>query len=172
MENFAESASAPSVLRTLNRAITEAFEEVSAGFASASQHPELASSIVNNGRFMPALSRLLELGGWVKPRIRRPKLSKEQTASFAAFMVENGVKPELAVRLATIRRRGAPVKKRRAAVLAWEIKLAHPDETWNALARRFCDCGNARHDFYCQDRLRREVGHLKKVLKKHHITLS
>ena len=91
---------------------------------------------------------------------------------FAAFMVENGVPPDLALELAKVRRKGAPVKKRRAAVLAWEIKLARPDVTWNALAQKFCDCGAVRrHDFKCQDRLRREVGHLKRALKKHHITL-
>jgi hypothetical protein len=173
MEKLTKSFGPPSILRTLNLAMKEAFEEVSAGFAAASQHPELASSIVNNGRFLPALKRLLELNTWVNRRTRRPKLSRKETETFFHFMVREGVDPDFALRLAMApRTRGAPVRKRLAAVLAWEIKLARPAETWNALARRFCDCGNSRHDFRCQDRLRREVGHLKRVLKKHQITLS
>jgi hypothetical protein len=171
MEKPTESTRAPSIVRTLNRAIGEAVEEVSAGFENVREHPELAGSVVQNGRFIPALKLCLELHGWVNPRVRRPKLSRKQTASFAAFMVENGVDSQMAFTLATIRRRGAPVRRRWPAVMAWEMKLGRPEETWNGLAQRFCDCGDARHKFKCQDKLRREVGHLKRVLKKHHITL-
>ena len=173
MKTSTEVTSAPSLLRTLTRAIKEAIEEVSAGFATAREHPELASSIVQNGRFIPALERILELAGWLRWETRRrPKMSRKETANFATFMVEKGVDPTMAIKLANAgRKRGAPIRKRRAAVLAWEIKLARPATTWNALAAQFCDCGSAHHEFKCQDRLRREVGHLKRVLKKHHITL-
>jgi hypothetical protein len=68
-------------------------------------------------------------------------------------------------------RRGRPVERRQQAIEALELRLADPTRwTWGKLARHFCNCDNDEktkddHDRRCQERLNREVGHLKRFLK-------
>jgi hypothetical protein len=74
-------------------------------------------------------------------------------------------------------RRGRPVERRHQAIQALELHLAHPRQwTWGKLARHFCNCDKDErtkddHDRRCQERLNREVGHLKRFLKSLQIPL-
>ena len=80
--------------------------------------------------------------------------------------------------LASVRkRRGHPVERRQEAIQALELRLADPGRwTWGKLARHFCNCDeterkNDDHNRKCKERLRREVGHLKRFLEKSQIPL-
>jgi len=161
-----------SVIRTLTHALIEANKTVSAGFNAVQEQPELATSVGSDRRFLKALKLRLELGSWLGPRIPRPKLSKAEKDRFAFDMIDKGVEPRLALELASARRKGAPVRKRWTTILAWELKLSNPSETWNTIANKFCTCGRDRHGFKCQEAIRRQIGHLKRVLRKYNITLS
>jgi hypothetical protein len=68
-------------------------------------------------------------------------------------------------------RKGNPRTKRQAAIFAFEMHTADPKRwPWSKLAREYCDCGEPRHTFQCQERLRAEVRSLKRVLRKFAIT--
>ncbi len=74
-------------------------------------------------------------------------------------------------------RRGPPVRRRQEAILALELHLNDKNKwKWSELARRFCSCSDEEragddHNRKCQDRLYREVGHLKRFLKRVRIPL-
>jgi hypothetical protein len=65
-----------------------------------------------------------------------------------------------------VSKRGRPPIKRQIAVQAYQLQLADPKAwTWAALARKLCNCGAVRHQKNCSENLRREVVHLKTLLK-------
>jgi hypothetical protein len=67
-------------------------------------------------------------------------------------------------------RSGAPIRKRSVAVESLELRIKDANRwPWSALAVRFCDCGARKHNKHCQERIRRQVGHLQRVLKKFQI---
>jgi hypothetical protein len=76
-------------------------------------------------------------------------------------------KPIVKFLLRAIRRSpgGRPVSRLRVAVTAKEMRLAEPKKwTWPKITSQLCDCGK-EHTIRCQDNLRREVLHLKKMMK-------
>lgn len=63
-------------------------------------------------------------------------------------------------------RGGRPATKLHIAVQAKEMRLADPKRwTWPKIIAALCDCGE-EHTIRCQDNLRREVLHLKKLMSK------
>jgi hypothetical protein len=63
-------------------------------------------------------------------------------------------------------REGRPATKRRIAVRAMEMKLEDPKRwTWPKITAALCECGQNRHDISCQDNLRREILHVRKLLR-------
>lgn len=67
--------------------------------------------------------------------------------------------------------RGRPVSKRGLAIKALEARMGDPHLSWSKLARRYCDCGEKSHGFKCRDRIRKNVGQLKRILAKYNIQL-
>jgi hypothetical protein len=65
---------------------------------------------------------------------------------------------------------GAPIRKRSVAVESFELRTKDAKRwSWSALAVEFCECGARKHNQHCQERIRKQVGHLKRVLKKYAI---
>lgn len=70
------------------------------------------------------------------------------------------------VRLFSQGKRGAPVKRRSAAVRALEIKLQSPKAGWPEITDKCCNCGQSEHTHRCQQVLRQEVIQLRRVLNE------
>jgi hypothetical protein len=120
--------------------------------------------------------KFLELGRWAYPPSTAAEL-KELSQDLSTATVRKCGIPELDFnpqfsllkRLAE-RRKGRPVSRRLDAIRALELKQADPKRwTWPELAQKFCSCGEKKHTATCSERLRREVGHLKRLLRKHSI---
>jgi hypothetical protein len=63
-------------------------------------------------------------------------------------------------------REGRPTTKRCIAVQAMEMKLEDPKRwTWPKITSVLCDCDKNNHDIACQDNLRREILHVRKLLR-------
>jgi hypothetical protein len=70
-------------------------------------------------------------------------------------------------------RPGAPVTQRETAIRALELRLK--DQTawpWSRLAIELCKCGAVNHGSRCQQNLRREVLHLKKLMAEFHVDVN
>jgi hypothetical protein len=113
------------------------------------------------------LLKWVELMRWVIAPDRVPALAAKPGPGALVHMLLAHDFPS------ALRKLGRPPSKRDLAIRVYELRVA--DEkvwTWSALARRFCDCGESVHGPQCQERLRREVGHLKKILSKYRIAAT
>lgn len=179
----------PLTARPVESALREALvkrAELSFGPVSANSEAILLKKGVNRVQrvFAPfktgqAESRQLskeikELFGWVAPVPK--KGHDEESLNFVAkVLMEQGDTVSNVISLANKMKRGCPgppIKKRRIAIEAYELRLQNKKKwTWSKLTKEFCTCGAQLHDYKCQERLRREVGHLKRLLQKYQIAL-
>jgi hypothetical protein len=63
---------------------------------------------------------------------------------------------------------GRPITKQPLAVKALQSKLAR-NLSWPQVTRQVCDCGNLTHGPLCQDRLKKEVKAVERILSKYGI---
>ena len=87
---------------------------------------------------------------------------------------ESGVFPQDAVPALNFlapRAVGRPITKRPLAVKALQLKMAK-SLSLGQLTREVCDCGKEQHDLGCQDRLKKEMKSVTKILAKYGIPVS
>lgn len=112
-----------------------------------------------------------ELAGWVyseastissDERLKRAKAGAEKLIRMGASVSEG---LEFAERAGT-RPRGRPASNRPLAIMALEIRRSPSKPSWMEMTRKVCQCGKARHDFACRDRIRTAVRELEDVLER------
>lgn len=115
-----------------------------------------------------------ELFGWIAPVPKKGYSEESQIFAIKVLSEQGDTSSEITplIHRMKLGRPGPPIKKRRMAIEAFELQLQNKKKwTWSKLTKKFCTCGAQQHDFKCQDRLRREVGHLKRLLLKYQIAV-
>ena len=62
---------------------------------------------------------------------------------------------------------GAPPKKREAYIDAFEFMLRSGKNSLGQAVRRFCPCGQKKHDLKCSQRFKAGIHNLKRLLRKY-----
>jgi len=159
------------LLSALRRASLEKFAQIEDFVSALSQRLSKAKTESEQQALREELVRLAlewkELLAW-SARDSRP-LSADRANGFLEEFLKVGwsVAESLELRERLTRRpRGRPSTHKPVAVAALEARLADPRVSWRKLAQRLCHCPAKTHNFACQERLRREAGHLKRFLRK------
>lgn len=111
-----------------------------------------------------------ELLDWILPS--GVPLSPEEIVKTISSMEQVGFDVKSRAEFLKIARRskkGAPPKMREQTIRALEMRLA--DRSWGSLTRALCKCGLPNHNLYCQDRIKKQVRRLKKLLDKYEISI-
>lgn len=105
----------------------------------------------------------------------REPLSDEEADRLVVSLTREGMSLIQALesrRMSMRRHRGAPARKRYAAIAAYEVRLSNPRTSWRELAQRFCRCRANQHTSRCVEALRCKVKHLKAFLRKYDIEVA
>jgi len=124
----------------------------------------------------PTYRKLIEASRWASES--RPKTKAERRRLAATLMQkmnrEGRYEAQQVMMFAEILMRGmrgAPVKRRSAAVRALDLKLQKPKAGWREIAAKCCNCGQGTHTHTCEQVIRQEVIALKKVLRRLEINI-
>jgi hypothetical protein len=124
--------------------------------------------------YTPLRSEFEELFNWCFPN-ERP-CTAQQAEALAREMMAAGFPFQVvqeSVTAAQRRPRKRPASKRTLGYKLLELRLTEPRKwTWAKLTATYCDCGKPAHTFACRERVRRLVGHIKRFLKAHSISVT
>jgi hypothetical protein len=121
------------------------------------------------------ISEIAELLGWVAP-VSKKGYADELLNDICEALLKRGDEHSRVFSFHAREwqrgRPGPPIKKRRIAVEAYDLQLQDKKQwTWSKLAKKLCNCGAQHHGNECRETLRREVGHLKRLLDRYHIPI-
>jgi hypothetical protein len=118
---------------------------------------------------------IAELLGWVAP-VSKKGHADELLNYMGKALLRRGDEPSEVFSFVNRQmgrgRPGPPIKKRRIAVEAYDLQLQGKEQwAWSKLTKKLCNCGAQHHGVKCRETLRREVGHLKRLLGRYHIPI-
>jgi hypothetical protein len=117
---------------------------------------------------LPHVENLKQILPWVYPP-RKP-LGFTDALSRVEVLRQAGLESdevEKVFRILQKRRVGAPPKRRKSFIAAFEFMLQSKENSLGQAKRRFCPCGKEKHTVKCERSLKAGIHDLKKMLHKY-----